>query len=202
VRAAGEAARALEALGHRVEEAHPAALEDPGLFEHAGRITVASVARELESWGERIGRPLRPGDVEPYTWTLGEIGREISARQYIESVERVHAISRRAAEWWCAWDLLLTPTLPEPPPRLGSFRPVDGNPLSPGQRAVAFCSFTMPFNFTGQPAISLPLHWSEAGLPIGVQLVAAYAREDLLLRVAAELEEARPWRDRRPPVRA
>jgi amidase len=202
VRAAGEAARALESLGHRVEEAHPAALEDPGLFEHAGRITLASVARDLEAWGERIGRPLRPGDVEPYTWTLGEIGREISAQQYLESVERIHAISRRAAEWWSAWDLLLTPTLPEPPPRLGSFRAPQGNPFFPGQRAVAFCSFTMPFNFTGQPAISLPLHWSGEGLPIGVQLVAAYAREDLLLRVSSELEEARPWRDRRPPVRA
>lgn len=202
VRAAGEAARALEALGHRVEESHPAALEDPELFANAGRITVASVARELASWGERIGRALRPGDVEPYTWTLGEIGRELSAQQYLESVERIHAIARRVAEWWSAYDLLLTPTLPEPPPRLGSFQSTDANPLFSGRRAVAFCSFTLPFNFTGQPAISLPLHWSEAGLPIGIQLVAAYGREDLLLRLAAQLEEARPWQDRWPPVRA
>jgi amidase len=200
VRAAGEAARALEALGHRVEEAHPAALEDPALFEHAGRITLACVARELALWAERIGRALVPDDVEPHTWTLGEVGREISALQYLESVERIHAIGRRAAEWWSGFDLLLTPTLPEPPPRLGSFRAPDGDPFFSGRRAVGFCSFTMPFNFTGQPAISLPLHWNEAGLPIGVQLVAASAREDLLLRVAGQLEEARPWRDRRPPV--
>jgi amidase len=202
VRAAGEAARTLESLGHDVEEAHPAALEDPALVEHAGRITVANVARELESWGERMGRALRPDDVEPYTWTLGDVGRHISAQQYLEAVERVHALSRRVAEWWATYDLLVTPTLPEPPPLLGSFRAPETNAVFPGQRSIEFCSFTMPFNFTGQPALSLPLHWSGAGLPIGVQLVAAYAREDLLLRVAAQLEEAMPWRDRRPPVRA
>ena len=201
VAAAGECARLLESLGHRVEEAHPAALEDPELFGNAGRITVAGVARDIESWGAKIGRPLRPEDVEPYTWSLGEIGRQLTATQYLESVEAVHAIARRVAEWWTeGWDLLLTPTLSEPPPRLGSFQPTAEDPLAPGRRAMAVCTFTLPLNFTGQPAISLPLHWNAAGLPIGVQLVAAYGREDLLVRVAAQLEQARPWKDRWPPV--
>ena len=68
------------------------------------------------------------------------------------------------------------------------------------RRAGRFAAFTPPFNMSGQPAISLPLHWNEAGLPIGVQLVAAYGREDVLVRVAAQLEAAHPWTDRRPPV--
>lgn len=200
VRAVGEAAALLASLGHVVEESHPAALEGPDLFANAGRISVAGLARDLESWGARIGRPLCAEDVEPNTWALGQIGRAISATQYLESVETVHALSRRVAAWWGeGWDLLVTPTLSEPPPPLGQFTSSHEDPLAPSQRAMALCVFTMPFNFTGQPAISLPLFWSDAGLPIGVQLVAAYGREDLLIRVASQLEQARPWADRWPP---
>jgi amidase len=201
VAAAGACAKLLESLGHRVEEAHPAALADPELYANAGRITVAGIARDVESWATKIGRPLRPDDVEPYTWALAEVGRHLTASQYLESVEAVHAIARRAAEWWCeGWDLLLTPTLSEPPPPLGSFEPTAEDPLAPGRRSMAYCTFTLPLNFTGQPAISLPLHWNQAGLPIGVQLAAAYGREDLLIRVAAQLEQAQPWKDRWPAV--
>jgi amidase len=201
VTAAGECARLLESLGHRVEESHPAALEDPELYANAGRISVAGVARDLDTWAAKIGRPLRAEDVEAYTWLLGEIGHKLTATQYLESVEAVHATARRAAAWWGeGWDLLLTPTLSEPPPRLGSFRSTPDDPLAPGRRALGLCTFTLPLNFTGQPAISLPLHWNDAGLPIGIQLVAAVGREDLLLRVAAQLEQERPWRDRWPPV--
>jgi amidase len=100
------------------------------------------------------------------------------------------------------FDLLLTPTCAEPPPALGTFDAPPDNPLAPVVRAIPFATFTAGFNSTGQPAISLPLHQSADGLPIGVQLVGAYGREDLLLRVAAQLEEARPWADRMPAVHA
>jgi amidase len=107
-------------------------------------------------------------------------------------------------EWWEAdgWDLLLTPTLASPPVPLGWFDADPANPLQPLWRATAFVPFTPLFNASGQPAISLPLSMSDDGLPIGVQLVAAFGREDVLLRVAAQLEEAQPWAARRPPVHA
>jgi amidase len=98
--------------------------------------------------------------------------------------------------------MLLTPTAAEPPPVLGQFTATPENPLAPGRRSEALAAFTPAFNVTGQPAISLPLYWNASNLPIGVQLVAAYGREDLLIRLASQLEQARPWAERRPPVHA
>ncbi len=88
----------------------------------------------------------------------------------------------------------------EPPTPLGTFEPEPDNPASALMRAVPTAAFTAGFNTTGQPAISLPLHWNDEGLPIGVQLVAAYGREDVLIRVASQLEEAQPWAERTPQV--
>jgi amidase len=92
--------------------------------------------------------------------------------------------------------------LAEPPPAIGSFDSPPDNPLHGLFRAASLVPFTPPFNVSGQPALSLPLSWNAQGLPIGVQLVAPYGREDMLLQVAAQLEQALPWADRRPPVRA
>ena len=111
------------------------------------------------------------------------------------------------AAWWTSpeqggqgFDLLVTPTVGAPPPELGWFTAA-GNEQE-GRRINSFIPYTAQFNVTGQPAISLPLHWTEDGLPVGVQLVAGYGREDVLVRVAAALEEAAPWADRRPAVSA
>jgi amidase len=149
-----------------------------------------------------VGRPIGTDDVDPFTWALVELGRTCSASQYLATVDWMHAFTRHAASWWASgFDVLLTPTLSQPPPALGYFAPVP-DPIQAGARATGYAAFTLPFNLTGQPAISLPLHWSPDGLPIGVQLVGAYGREDLLLRLAAQLEQARPWVDRRPRVHA
>jgi len=110
-------------------------------------------------------------------------------------------MARAVLGWWQDYDLLLTPTMAVPPAELGTIGTGhEENPCAPIERAIPYAAFTAGFNATGQPAISLPLHWSEAGLPIGVQLVADMGREDLLLRVAAQLEEAVPWAQRRPPT--
>src|SRR5205814_8913879 len=108
-------------------------------------------------------------------------------------------VPRRVATWWHeGWDLLLTPTLGGPPPRIGELLNPDGG----AARVAELVPYTTHFNVTGQPAISLPLAWNGDGLPIGVQLAAAYGREDLLIRVGAQLEQARPWAGRRPAVHA
>jgi amidase len=142
-------------------------------------------------------------DLDPLNWAMAELGRQVSVAQYLETVEWIHGFTRRLAAWWTQGrDVLLTPTLPEPPPPLGYFKPDPAEPTLAGLRAGGFACFTSPFNMSGQPAISLPLHWTEGGLPVGVQLVAAYGREDVLLRLAAQLEQATPWIDRRPPIHA
>jgi amidase len=103
--------------------------------------------------------------------------------------------------WWASgWDLLLTPTLAEVPLELGTIRNVPEQPMSALIRSGQFVPFTPPFNTSGQPAISLPLHWTPEGLPVGVQLVAAYGREDVLYRVASQLEQAAPWAHRTPDI--
>ena len=191
----------LESLGHTVEYSHPEALEDPQLSQAIATVISCSAARALTMWGGKLGRLIGPDDVERGTWALAEMGRSFSVIEYLGAVDAVHALTRRIARWWVdGFDLLLTPTAAEPPAPLGSFTTTVENPFAALLRAAPFSIFTAPFNVTGQPAISLPLHWSAQRLPIGSQLVAAYGREDLLLGVAAQLEAAQPWAERRPAV--
>ena len=131
-----------------------------------------------------------------------EMGRTVSATQYLGAIEGLQSYTRDVARWWADGnDVFVTPMVGSATPRLGDIGPlvdpVDALPI-----ISSLASFSMPFNVTGQPAISLPLHWGSDGMPVGVQLVAGYGREDVLLRVAAQLEAARPWADRRPPVAA
>jgi len=198
-----DAARLLESLGHAVEQGAPAAIDDPELSPRFRTLLGAHTAATLGMIGAALGRAIGPQDVEPWTWTLAELGHATSAEAYLDTGEWMNRYSRAMAAWWSeGFDLLLTPTLAAPPPALGTLVAAPEAPLAYWDRLMQYIPFTPPANLTGQPAISLPLHWSEAGLPIGVQLVAAYGREDLLLCVAAQLEEARPWRGRRPPIHA
>jgi amidase len=203
VAAAEDVARLLESLGHRVEASHPEALDDPEALQQFSLIFSTQLAHTVELVSGLIGRALGPEDVDPLNWTMLEFGRSCSALQYLGASTWVDAFRRRMATWWASgFDLLVSPTLPEPPPPLGHFTPSRDNPVDTGMRASLFGCFTIPFNMTGQPAVSLPLGWSGDGLPIGVQLAAPYGREDLLVRVAAQLEAARPWVDRRPRLHA
>jgi amidase len=203
VAAAEGAAGLLESLGHAVEVSYPSALDEPEAWQHFTVMYATHHARLHDLLALLTGVRIGPADVDAINWTLAEMGRSLSAAQYLATLDWLHGYSRRMASWWQGgFDLLVTPTLPEPPPTLGSFSPAPEDPSAAGFRAQQFASFTLPFNMTGQPAISLPLYWTGAGLPVGVQLVAAYGREDLLLQVAAQLERARPWSERRPPVRA
>jgi len=211
--AADDAAALLESLGHTVEFASPAPLDDLALLVHFATVLAASTAYDVRKLGAVAGRDLTADDVEPVTWAQSEAGRAVTAAAYLDAVESLRAWSRRMAEWWepaagpadptGGFDLLLTPTMTRPPAPLGEIRGDDADGAI--FAAAPYAAFTVPFNVTGQPAMSVPLWWSDDGstdLPIGVQLVAATGREDLLVRVAAQLEAARPWIDRRPPMHA
>jgi len=140
-----------------------------------------------------LGRPVTRDDVEPYLWSLTELP-PATAEEYAVAMEWLIRWRRRVIQWWSAgFDLLLTPTIWEPPATLESMMPVDGKMLELREKMERHVFFTRPFNLTGQPAISLPLHWTPEGLPVGIQLVGAMGREDLLIRVASQLEQAQPW---------
>jgi amidase len=201
--AARQTARALEAAGHDIEEVAPAAFADGALGLAYVTVVACNVARALDVTGTKVGRPLTPKDVEPMTWALAEIGRGTTAAGLLAQLDFVHRYGRRMAAWWQeGFDLLLTPTTAEPPPRIGEFLAPPDQPLRPLLRGTPFGSYTLSLNLSGQPAISLPVRWTPDGLPVGAMLAAAYGREDLLLRVAAQLEQALPWHDRRPPIHA
>jgi len=204
VAAAEDAAHLLESLGHTVEPASPAALDEPELMGMFMVILTTSVVRDLAEIARRAGRAAGPADVEPLTWEYAEMGRAHSSADYVEAVDAMHAWGRRVATWWHddGYDVLLTPTMAEPPPMLGDLVPPADNPFEGAARATAFATYTAPFNVTGQPAMSVPLYQWAAGLPIGSHFVAAMNREDVLVRLASQLEGARPWADRRPPVHA
>ncbi len=204
VAAVRNAASLLESLGHTVVDESPldpqmaqaVDLEDTFMTRWA-----AGTAQMLDQVGMLLGRPLAAVDVEPLTWALAEVGRERSSGRYLLDVGVHQAVARQIAGWYeSGFDLLLTPTMAEPPVPLGTHDDSGDDPLAAFHRAVPQGAFTAIFNVTGQPAISLPLHWTDDGLPVGVQIVAPFGREDLLIRVAAQLERAQPWADRRPPV--
>jgi amidase len=196
--AANLTAKLLSDLGHQVEGISIPCLERPEM----GPWIQGAVARDLDRWSEILGEPIGQDDVEPMNWMMAEAGRTMTVPDYIASTERAFSWAREIYEPWSAGlDLLITPTASIPPPEIGWISPETPLPDLLA-RMSGITAFTMPFNITGQPAISLPLHWNDKGLPIGVQLIAASAREDILFQVAGQLERAKPWAERRPPVHA
>ena len=132
---------------------------------------------------------------------MREMGRAVTAEMYLANMEWLHAWCRRVVQWWeptdgsKGFDVLVTPTLAGPPPRIGHLSGEHG-----GRNLREIMAYTSQFNLTGQPAISLPLHWSSTGLPMGVHFVGAPFREDVLVRLASQLEIAMPWRDKVAPL--
>jgi len=193
VAAVAHAAKLLASLGHHVEHAELVQLADPDWIPRFLTIWVVGVAAELDEVGHVLGRPIEAGEVEPLTWALAELGRLVPAPKYAAAITWLHQAGRRIATFFGDHDLLLTPTVTSPPVPLGTFKSPPDDPLAGIFRAADFAPFTAVFNATGQPACSLPLFRNPAGLPVGVQLAAPYGREDLLLRVAAQIEAAQPF---------
>jgi amidase len=198
--AVASAAALLESLGHHVEPSAPAAMLEQEFLRHFVNIIAADTEAMLQTFEMLLGRPIGEDEIEPRNAAHRRAGTALGAVPYLQSRAWLGMWTRQMADWWTGHDLLLTPTVGAPPPELGWF--TAAGPEQEEARIASFMPYTAQFNMTGQPAISLPLHWTPGGLPVGVQLVAAYGREDLLVRVASQLEEAAPWADRHPPVHA
>lgn len=193
-RSARAAALLLEAMGHDVSEAHPSALDGGEFGKAFSAVWLVNARLNLDTVGRWLGRPVTADDVEPGTWLMAEGARSLSALDLAESQAAMHRFRREVATWWDdGFDILVTPTTALPPPRIGEVTSTAEDPTRNSLRSIPYAAYTSPFNVTGQPAISLPLHRTADGLPVGVQLVAAYGREDLLLALAARIEAEVSW---------
>ncbi|HEY4331915.1 MAG TPA: amidase family protein, partial [Ilumatobacteraceae bacterium] len=191
----------LEGLGHRVEAAWPTALEDATFGSRFGAIWSTMMGLSQRRFEDQLGRPLTDREFEPMNRAQADFAKLFSGLDYAVGLAAVAQYRRAMHSWWAdGWDLLLTPTLAELPLALGTIKNDPDEPMSALVRSGQFVPFTPPFNTSGQPAINVPLQWTPAGLPVGIQLVAAYGREDVLIRVASQLEAVQPWAQRTPPV--
>ncbi|HEY8394868.1 MAG TPA: amidase [Thermaerobacter sp.] len=199
VRAVEETARLCEELGHHVEEAAPQ-VDVEQLLPVFTVIWTAGCTAAVNAMARVTGREPGPDDLEPLTRALYEMGKEQTAPAYLEAVWAMQRVARDVARFFLSYDVLLTPTLAEPPLPLGTLAPPPDEPLTAFFRAAAFTPFTPLANLTGQPAMSVPLYWNGQNLPIGVMFTGRFGDEATLFRLAAQLEEARPWADRWPDL--
>jgi amidase len=202
VQAAREAARLCEELGHEVVEYTPTDLDGDQITSAFVVLYAAGNAAVIQAWAMRLGRTPSPEDFEPLTWALSEMGLGRTSAEYLLALGYLQQVSRQVARAFTGFDVWLTPTLAEPPLPLGTLDAPPDQPLFPLLRAGAYVPFTPIANITGQPAMSVPLHWNAEGLPVGVQFSGRFGDEATLFRLAAQLEAARPWAQRRPPVSA
>jgi amidase len=220
VKAVQEAAKLLESMGHKVEEAQPD-LDGKAALKSYLTMCFGETAAVFEDMKTVLGRKAKPSDVEPLTWTMGLLGRTLSAGDFAKAKREWGIAGRAMGRFHRKYDLHMTPTLASPPVRIGELQPKPYerlamkvvNALGLGilltatgivdQMAEASLSklpFTEFANLTGQPAMSVPLHWTADGLPVGVHFMAPFVKEAMLFRLAAQLEKERPWFDKRAPV--
>ena len=217
--ALADAGTLLASLGHEVVEAEPV-LDGAALTKAFLTVVAAEARADIEWLGAQLHRAPRRDDVEVSTWALGVLGRHFRASDYATAVRQLQVAGRTVGRFFSTYDLLITPTLSEPPILVGALQPKPserialsilgalglGSVLSSGSvlsemadKAFGFIPYTPLFNVTGQPAMSVPLYWNAAGLPIGTQVVGRFGDEATLFRVAGQLERARPWAGRLPP---
>ena len=199
VAAVQDAAALCAELGHEVTEAAPK-LDGERLVHSFTAVWAAGTAWTIDSIAQTTGLKPTPEQFERFTWNLAERGRRITASEYLLAVQALQLEGREIARFQQTYDVWLTPTLAEPPLPLGTLPTAVDDPMPTLMRATAFVPFTPLCNASGQPAMSVPLFWNEAGLPIGTHFVGRFGDEATLFRLAAQLEAARPWANRRPPI--
>ena len=198
-----EAAKLLGSLGHEVEQVgFP--IEDPATFlANFLRVWVADVAGGVKRLGTMVGGELDRSRLEPLTRQMVEAGEAMSAVDYVAAVADLRTASRGILAFWIDHEVLVTPTLARPPLEIGALEPAEGEePMAMLGKSSSFVPFPPPINVTGQPAVSMPLHQSGGGLPVGVHLIGPPGDDELLISLAGQLERARPWSERRPALTA
>jgi amidase len=189
-------------LGHEIVQA-----DLPGLDGAAGAaistVFEAATAWIIHYWIRHQGREPGPDELEPLTRAYWEAGQRVSAADYLLAVEDLQAFSRIVAAFLTTFDAWLTPTMSEPPARIGEITSTQQQPLRAAERGGRTVAYPLVVaNITGNPAMSLPLWWNADGLPIGVHVLGRYGDEATLFRLAGQLEATRPWAHRRPPIHA
>lgn len=192
--------KTLEGLGHDVEE-HDMALDGDAAWKTYTRMTPVETANVFDILAQYIGRPVTEDDVEPLTWAVIQRGRSLKATEHAADIDQLKLLSRAVNADLQPYDIYVTPTLTQPPRPMG-FYDMSMNDLDAYNAKWHDAAFMFPFNFSGMPAISLPLGWSKSGIPLGVQLVGRYGDEATVLAASTVLEQAMPWKDKRPPISA
>jgi len=199
VRAVGEAASLLRSLGHEVEEVDPP-WQDESLRQLFAAVFCTAISLSIAYSGIVAGREPTEQDMEPMSWAIYSMTREMDALEGAGAGVRLQQFARQLVAFLAPYDALLTPALAERPLPLGTLDTAAPDPMSTFTRSALFTPFTPVFNATGQPGISLPLFEGEDGLPLGVQLAGRPADEATLLALSTQLEEASPWAQRRPQL--
>jgi Asp-tRNA(Asn)/Glu-tRNA(Gln) amidotransferase A subunit family amidase len=198
LRVLAEAAKLCADLGHRVEEADPA-IERPAVVSTFLTLAAANTVVNLASHPTK-GRAAHADEVETVTWATAKLGEKLGGADYVRATQAAHRLGRQMAAFHEGWDVLLTPGLATLPVKLGWLDMMMDDVDEYWRRVFAFSPFTVWFNLTGQPAMMLPLGRSPEGVPIAVQIVGRYGDEATLFRLAAQLEAARPWFERKPAL--
>ena len=201
VNAVFDVAKLCAELGHEVTEAAPE-INGPMLVQAFTAVWASGSASGIDAFAFLTGQAPKAEQFEPLTWGLYEMGRQVTGPAYLLAQMVLQRMSRDVARFMEKYDAWLTPTLAEPPLPLGTFDSTPDNPLRGFYRAVDYVPFTPIANATGQPGMSVPLCWNSEGLPVGTHFLGRFGDEGLLFRLAAQLEQARPWADRRPAIHA
>ena len=195
-----ETVKLLDELGHIMIEKPVLGIDWASLFLAQGCVSGMIFVASMENWKQVLGREPQENDLEPLAWASYRVAQKLTAGQAGWGMQTLRLMSRQILAMWSDFDVLLTPVTITPPPPIGYLDPVNVEPAEFNRRQGLVFGYTPPFNMTGQPSISLPLGLSKDNLPIGMMFTGRYSDEATLFRLASQLEQARPWKDRHPPI--
>jgi Asp-tRNA(Asn)/Glu-tRNA(Gln) amidotransferase A subunit family amidase len=198
VRAAEDVAKRCEALGHEIVEIAPPPIPGESLWRAFEVLRGAGIAIAVHRREEELGRKATPDDLEPQNWGAYQQSNEYSAIDFEVERQNLYTLARKIVAHQQHVDMVLSPTLAAPPPKIGVLNP-NTSSESFANAATSMAGYTIAYNVSGQPAMNVPLVWNDAGMPIGTMFVGRPGDEGTLFRLARQLEIAHPWSQRRPP---